>query len=84
MIYSNGDNYSHLKDKLQSDTTTIEKWFLSNNVNVNVNKSGCMLIISSSQRLRLTPDLDVTMYMYGSPLPKLTPPPPLAQHGGPH
>ncbi len=68
-IYSNGDNYSQVKDQLQSDTTNIEKWFLSYNLNFNVNKSGCMLI-SSLQRLRLTPDLDVTMY--GSLLPKLT------------
>ncbi len=67
MIYSNGDNYRLVK--LQSDTNT-EQCFLSNNVlNVNVNKSGCILI-SSSQRLRLTPDLDVTMY--GSLLPKFT------------
>ncbi len=60
MIYSNGDNFTQVKDKLQSDATNIEKCFLSNNVYVN--KSGCMLI-SSSQRLRLTlSDLDVTMY----------------------
>ncbi len=67
MIYSNGDNYSQVKDKFQSETINIENCFLSNNFNVN--KSGCMLI-RSSQRLRLTPDLDVTMY--GSLLPKLT------------
>ncbi len=44
MIYSNGDNYSQVKDKLQSDATNIKKRFMSNNLSANVNKTGCMLI----------------------------------------